>query len=31
MCDAAPHATDLKFAERLWSLSEELVKQKFDV
>jgi hypothetical protein len=29
MCDAAPHAKDVKFAARLWQLSEELVKQQF--
>ncbi|KAF2005635.1 NAD(P)-binding protein [Amniculicola lignicola CBS 123094] len=27
--DAAPHATDLKVAERLWRLSETLVKREF--
>lgn len=27
--DAAPHATDPKIAERLWALSEKLVKQDF--
>ncbi|CAO2652087.1 Nn.00g003700.m01.CDS01 [Neocucurbitaria sp. VM-36] len=27
--DAAPHATDSKVAERLWTLSEDLVQQKF--
>lgn len=27
--EAAPHATDPKIAQRLWELSEELVKQEF--
>jgi hypothetical protein len=29
MCDAAPHATDPDVAERLWALSEKLVKTDF--
>ncbi|KAF2250950.1 NAD(P)-binding protein [Trematosphaeria pertusa] len=29
ICDAAPHATDPKIAERLWTLSEKLVKRDF--
>ncbi|KAF2644095.1 NAD(P)-binding protein [Massarina eburnea CBS 473.64] len=29
MCDAAPHATDPGIAERLWALSEKLVKTDF--
>jgi len=29
MCEAAPHASNPEFAERLWKLSEELVKQEF--
>jgi hypothetical protein len=29
LCNAAPHATNPKFAERLWTLSEKLVKQEF--
>ncbi|KAF1918294.1 hypothetical protein BDU57DRAFT_446811 [Ampelomyces quisqualis] len=28
MCDAAPHATDAKMVEKLWSLSEKLVKSE---
>ena len=28
---AAEHATDPKIAEKLWSLSEELVGEKFDM
>lgn len=30
ICDAMPYATDLKLAERLWKLSEELVGSKFE-
>jgi len=29
MCETAPHASNPEFAERLWKLSEELVKQEF--
>ena len=29
MCEAAPHATDPRNAERLWTLSEQLVQTDF--
>jgi hypothetical protein len=29
MCDAAPHATDSMMVEKLWTLSEKLVKSDF--
>jgi hypothetical protein len=29
ICEPAPHASNPEFAERLWKLSEELVKQEF--
>lgn len=29
MCDAMPYATDMKLAEQLWALSENLVQSSF--
>jgi hypothetical protein len=29
MCDAAPHATNSEMVEKLWTLSEKLVKREF--
>lgn len=29
MCDAAPHATNPEMVEKLWTLSEQLVKREF--
>jgi hypothetical protein len=29
MCDAMPHATDPSLAEKLWGLSEKLVRSDF--
>ena len=28
--DPSPHASDLRLAEKLWRLSEELVREKFE-
>jgi hypothetical protein len=31
MCEAAPHATNSDAVEKLWTLSEKLVKSEFKV